>query len=314
LTALKNSQTEMFWIIPDHVNPSNLFKFDTYFTHDNEFDRKINHTYLNGKYHDGIVLCSKHAKFSKREFDYKFIASKKDVNIVISTPRPYDIVFISYQEPKADEYYKQLISRFSRAKRIHGVKGIHQAHIAAAKSCSTEMFWVVDGDALIDSNFNFSYQVPQWDKEIVHVWRSKNPINDLIYGYGGVKLLPTDLTLNMDVAKPDMTTSISSKFKAVQEISNVTAFNTDPFSTWRSAFRECAKLSSRIIDRQKDIETRERLNTWCTVGIDRPFGKYAIDGAKAGVLFGARNKDNITMLKNINDFEWIKEKFDAKNL
>ena len=314
LTALNTSHTEMFWIVPDYVNPTERFKYDTYFTHDQEFERKINHTFLNGKYHDGILLCSKYAKFSKREFDYKFIANKKEINIIISTPKPYDIVFISYQEPSADEYYRYLANRFPHAKRVHGVKGIHQAHIEAAKLCDTDMFWIVDGDALIDSNFKFDYQVARWDRDTVHVWRSVNPINDLVYGYGGVKLFPTELTLNMDTSKPDMTTSISSKFKAVQEISNVTGFNTDSFNTWKSAFRECVKLSSRVIDRQKDDETQTRLQTWCTKGADRPFGKYAIDGAKMGALFGARNKGNLEMLKNINDFDWLKEQFNARNI
>ena len=31
------------------------------------------------------------------------------------------------------------------------------------------------------------------------------------------------------------------------QVSNITAFNTDPFNTWRSAFRECTKLASAII-------------------------------------------------------------------
>ena len=314
LNALSNSKTEMFWIVPDYVIPSARFKFDTYFSHDNEYDRKTNHAFLNGKYNDGIVLCSKHSKFSKKEFDYRFIANKKEVNIIISTPAPYDIVFISYQEPNADEYYKYLVDRFPRAKRIHGIKGIHQAHIEAAKLCSSDLFWIVDGDALVDSNFKFDYQVARWDRDMVHVWRSVNPINDLVYGYGGIKLFPTELTINMDISKPDMTTSISSKFKAINEISNVTAFNTDPYNTWKSAFRECTKLSSKVIDRQKDLETQSRLEKWCNLGIDRPFGKYAIDGAKSGALFGARNKDNIEVLKNINNFNWLKEQFDARNI
>ena len=314
LSALKNSKTEMFWIIPNYVIPSSRFKFDTYFSHDNEYDRKTNHAFLNGKYNDGIVLCSKHSRFSKREFDYRFIANKKEVNIIISTPVPYDIVFISYQEPNADQHYQHLIDRFPRAKRIHGITGIHQAHIKAATLCSTDLFWIVDGDAVVDSNFKFDYQVARWDRDMVHVWRSVNPINDLVYGYGGVKLFPTELTINMDLSKPDMTTSISSKFKAVQEISNVTNFNTDPFNTWKSAFRECTKLSSKVIDRQKDVETQLRLEKWCTLGIDRPFGKYAIDGAKFGALFGTRNKDNIEVLKKINDFNWLKEQFDARNI
>ena len=314
LSALKNSKTEMFWIVPNYVIPSTRFKFDTYFSHDNEYDRKTNHAFLNGKYNDGIVLCSKHSRFSKREFDYRFIANKKEVNIIISTPVPYDIVFISYQEPNSDEHYKYLVDRFPRAKRIHGITGIHQAHIAAAKLCSTDLFWIVDGDAVVESNFKFDYQVARWDRDMVHVWRSVNPINNLVYGYGGVKLFPTELTINMDLTKPDMTTSISSKFKAVQEISNVTNFNTDPFNTWKSAFRECTKLSSKVIDRQKDVETQLRLEKWCTLGIDRPFGKYAIDGAKFGALFGTRNKDNIEVLKKINDFNWLKEQFDARNI
>lgn len=223
----------------------------------------------------------------------------------------FDIVFISYQEPNADENWKNLVSRFPTAKRIHGVKGIHQAHIAAANSCWTKMFWIVDGDAQIVDDFDFSYIPDQWNTETVHVWRSRNPINDMEYGYGGAKLFPTQLTIDMDTSKPDMTTSISDKFCAMHDVSNVTMFNTGPFETWKSAFRECCKLSSRVIDRQKDNETQERLHTWCTVGIDKPFGEYAIKGAKAGAAYGARNKDNIDNLKEINDFEWLKEKFNA---
>jgi len=115
----------------------------------------------------------------------------------------------------------------------------------------------------------------------------------------------------MDTSRPDMTTSVSSKFKAVQEISNVTGFNTDPFNTWKSAFRECVKLSSKVIDRQKNNETEERLRIWQTVGKSRPFGEYAILGATAGAVYGEQNKNNIDALKKINDFEWLKEQFDG---
>lgn len=220
----------------------------------------------------------------------------------------YDIVFISYQEPNADENFERLRSRFSTAKRVHGVKGIHQAHIAAAKKCFTKMFWVVDGDAVVLDSFNFDHEVDEFNLNSVHVWRSTNPVNDLIYGYGGVKLLPRKMTLSMDVSTPDMTTSISRHFKSMPQISNITAFNTDPFSTWRSAFRECAKLSSQSIDRQITAETLARLKIWCSSGVDRPYGKYAIAGALAGRSFGETHP---TELHKINDFDWLKEQFDA---
>jgi len=224
----------------------------------------------------------------------------------------FDIIFISYQEPNADENWNDIKKDFPRAKRIHGVKGIHQAHVSAAEQASTDMFWVVDGDAKLFSDFKFEYEVEESFKDFVHVWRCKNPVNDLVYGYGGVKLLPRQLTLNMDLSKPDMTTSISSKFKPVKILSNITAFNTDPFNSWKSAFRECTKLSSKIIDRQKDAETEYRLDIWCTVGKNRPFGEYVLDGANEGRDFGKSNIGDTQTLKMINDFDWLKDKFEKK--
>jgi len=223
----------------------------------------------------------------------------------------YDIVFISYQEPNADDNWKALKSRFPMAKRIHGVKGIHQAHIAAAKKCFTKMFWIVDGDAVIMDDFNFDYEVPSHQQDHVHVWRSKNPVNDLVYGYGGIKLFPRRMTIHMDTSKPDMTTSITGKFKAMPQLSNVTAFNTGPFETWKSAFRECTKLASKIIDRQKNEETENRLHIWQTVGKDRPYGEFALRGAQAGSAYGKASQGDIEALKKINDFEWLLEKFNG---
>jgi hypothetical protein len=115
----------------------------------------------------------------------------------------------------------------------------------------------------------------------------------------------------MDVNTSDMTTSISKKFKAMNIVSNINAFNTDEFTTWRSAFRECCKLSSRIIERQFEKETQNRLDIWCTEGRDALFGEYAIAGEKAGRQYGLENKNNLEELRKINDFEWLKEKFDA---
>jgi len=219
----------------------------------------------------------------------------------------YDIVFISYQEINADKNFARLVARFPFTRRVHGVKGIHQAHIVAAKQCFTDLIWVVDGDAVILDNFDFNFR-PR-DLDYVRVWRSINPINQLEYGNGGVKLLPRLMTVNMDVTKPDMTTSISTKFEPIKVVSNITEFNTDPFNTWKSAFRECCKLSSAIIDRQKQDETVERLRIWCTTGIGRTYGDYSIAGALAGKEYGETNKNNLEALKKINDFEWLDRKF-----
>jgi hypothetical protein len=212
----------------------------------------------------------------------------------------YDIIFISYNELDADDNFNSLKERFPLAKRVHGVKGIHQAHIVAAKKSFTRMFWVVDADAVILNSFNFDYKVAESDLDVVHVWRSINPINNLSYGYGGVKLLPKQLTINMDTSTTDMTMNISSKFRAMEEISNITAFNTDAFSTWRSAFRECCKLA--VINNDESLA---RLAIWSNLNENSPYGFYAYLGALAGRTYGQKNASDKEALSKINDFTWL---------
>ena len=222
----------------------------------------------------------------------------------------FDIIFISYQEPNAEVNWKALKERFPMAKRVHGVKGIHQAHIEAANKSFTKMFYAVDGDAEIVDDFNFDHKVSEWDLDCVHVWRSRNPINDLIYGYGAVKLFPKKPFLQLNDWSVDMTTSIGCPFVPKFQISNVTAFNTDPFNTWKSAFRECVKLSSNIIDNNDNIDDEYRLKVWCSRGAKRQFGEYALLGAQQGADFGEEYRNNKEALKKINDFDWLQKKFE----
>jgi hypothetical protein len=308
--------TKMFWVIWDDLELTNNLNLVDYRA--TQWDNTYVHVFQNGKFFDGICLFPKNKKITQREFDCRFFVDKKEITIIASVPviDHYDVIFISYNEPNADKNYASLLKKCPKAKRIDGIKGIHQAHIAAASIATTDLFYVVDGDAELVEEFDFKNYIPKVFREHVHVWESRNPINNLVYGYGGIKLLPRRKTLDMDISKPDMTTGISSNFKSIGEVSNITAFNTDPFNTWKSAFRECTKLSSKIIDRQKDDETAERLQIWCSVGKDKPFGEYAIAGALAGKEFGEANRGNLIELKKINDFDWLKEQYEqrAKNI
>jgi len=224
-------------------------------------------------------------------------------------PDRLDVVFISYNEPNAEDNWQRVLRKAPYAKRVSGVKGIVAAHKQAASIVTTDMFYVVDGDAEIADYWDFKFQPNLFDRDCVHVWRSVNPINDLKYGYGGVKLFPTQLVLAADPNNTDMTTSLSKKFKLMPKISNTTAFNSDAFSAWRSGFRECAKLASKVVKGQLVRETEKRLDIWCTLGADNPFGDYAIAGAIAGRKFGEDNASNQETLQLINDYDWLKSKF-----
>jgi hypothetical protein len=220
-----------------------------------------------------------------------------------------DVIFISYNEPNAEENWQRVLSKAPTAMRVNGVKGIFEAHKSAAELATTDMFYVVDGDAYLADDWEFTFSPTVFDRDCVFVFNSQNPINGLVYGYGGVKIFPRKLLLEATDWSVDMTTSIGKKLKVIDRISNIAVFNTDEFATWRSAFRECVKLAAEIIDNQDSKETQQRLDTWVTVGNKQPFSLYAKLGARAGYKYGVDYRDNIEMLKKINNRDWLSEQF-----
>jgi hypothetical protein len=247
-----------------------------------------------------------HIEFIDGHFSNKKMAETTDVAY-----RPYDIFFLSYDEESADTNWQTLSSKYSHAKRVHGVKGIFNAHLHAANKSTTDFFWVVDADALVQESFKFDYRVPPWDFDVVHIWNSRNSVNKLEYGYGGIKLIPKFILLmRADSAAVDVTTSIGSKIKLFDEVSNINEFATSPFAAWRAGFREGVKLSSSVISRQNTEESKTRLEVWCHVNVNHPYGEYVKSGAKIGKVFGTKNQHDRDQLALINNYDWLKEKFD----
>ena len=239
-----------------------------------------------------------------------------------------DVFFLSYNEPYADKNYAQLKELVPNARRVNGVKGFAAAHQECARRSFTNNFYVVDSDAIIVEGFDFRFTPSKhnkwWHKpesDCICVWSSINPINDLIYGHGGVKILPKQPLLGADKDVIDFTTGFGLNTKVFTEVSNITAFNYDEFNTFRSAFRECAKLASNLtnkevkykVDVEEAIKIREeaehRLHVWTTVGEENEFGKYCIAGAKQGKEYGAMFAENAKQLKLINDYDWMKNEF-----
>lgn len=237
----------------------------------------------------------------------------KDMGYIAPTcGKDIDVVFISYHEPNAEENWQRLLTKVPNAKRVNGVTGILEAHKAAAELATTDLFYAVDGDAYIVDDFEFDFIPDIFERSYAHVFKSVNPINRLEYGYGGVKLLPKNIVLAAAGGKIDITTSLGCNFNIVDQISNITAFNCDEFSAWRSAFRECAKLSAGVISNSDADENRQRLHMWQTIGADQPYGPDAIRGAILGTTFGARFSGNTEKMALINNREWMRKTYDRR--
>jgi len=217
-----------------------------------------------------------------------------------------DVIFISYNEPNAEENWQRVLFKAPYAKRVNGVKGIFEAHKTAAKLAESDMFYVIDGDAWLVDEWEFNFQPSIFDRDCCYVWSSQNPVNGLVYQNGGVKLFSKKVLLSHTEWKTlDMTNGIMSKIKTEEKISSRNNFNTDPFSAWRSAFRECVKL---YITNQIT-----KLHVWQTVGEDKLFGKYSIKGAIDAEIFAKQNIDDDEKLRYINDYEWLEIQFEKSN-
>lgn len=132
LNALaRTDTTELFWFIPSDVITSPDFNFETYFSHENDFDRKINHVFKNGDHYDGVMLLSKHKTISEKEFNHRFLVDKKEWDIVASTPKPFDIFYIDTFE----EYQEAL------------------------EKTTTEMFWMTSRNLTPAEDFKFDLYI-----------------------------------------------------------------------------------------------------------------------------------------------------------
>ena len=162
-----------------------------------------------------------------------------------------DVFFIAMGEEGSEANWQRLLEFAPNAKRIDNVQGLYNVHKACAELSLTDNFYVVDADAWIVDGFKFMWEPSpktiHWaipETECVFVWRSRNPVNDLEYGYGGVKLFPKKPFLEKRSWEIDLTTTIGRLTVSKDQISCETRFNATAETAWIGAFRECAKLSS----------------------------------------------------------------------
>jgi hypothetical protein len=306
--VLARTLTKYFYIIVEPDNRLPDFEFD--FVPD-EGEEEFVHTWNNSTnirlYNRAHVLAN--IDCFTDDAMYKGLVNFKDHVHQAACDSKFDVVYLSYDETFADGNFERLLDKAPHARRVAGVHGIFNAHKTASGIVDTSMVYIVDADAEIKDNFEFDYVPPESDRGFAHVWRSVNPINGLEYGYGGIKLFPTKMLRTAEFWRVDFATSFSEGLKVMPGISNVSRFNTNAFDTWRSAFRECAKLASTVIQNQ-DADSANRLATWCTVGIERAFGTYALEGAKAGRDYGHNHIKDTKVLNCVNDYAWLRERFD----
>jgi len=237
-------------------------------------------------------------------YDYPHISKSK--NIVKSNP--LDIIYLSNGEKFADKNYEYLLKVTkglqNRIVRVDGINGRVKAYHAAAEASNTPWMFTIFAKLKIDKYFDWSWQPDRLQSPKHYIFHAKNPVNELIYGHQAMIAYNKKLALENNGKGLDFT--LDDPHSVINILSGVAEFNTDAYSTWRTAFREVIKLQSDTSDISYD-----RLQVW----LNKANGMFAEDclrGANDAVEYYKQVGGDITKLKYSYEWSWLKEYYDRK--
>ena len=239
----------------------------------------------------------------------QFYDYDRQVNIPYEySAQDMDVIFISYDEPSAEQRFKDLQTKVPRAKWIKNIQGQTEAYHAAAQQCETAYFFAVFPKLEIVDSFNFDFQPDRLKNACHYIFNCRNPVNGLEYGHGAVLLYNKKLTLK--TTNPGLDFTLSAPHTLAPILSAVNHFNETPWLSWRTAFREVLKLK-QINGEKPTVESQFRLKQWCSVGTGLN-AEWCLRGAHDADQYYDEHKNDQDKLQLSYDFTWLKDYYERK--
>lgn len=227
-----------------------------------------------------------------------------------------DVVFLTYDEPKAEEFWIKIQNMVPWVVRVDGIKGSDAAHKAAADASTTDRFILIDGDNMPDPEFfNLQLELPMHRSNLaVFRWKARNHINGLMYGNGGLSCWTKEFIYNMqthEASDGSDETAVEFCFDrdyfSMYNCYSTTYPNQSAKHAWRAGFREGVKmcLNRGTKPNLKEFESMvakrnyDNLLIWMSVGDDVEYGEYARAGAMLGTY--------LTMIGDTDDSMGFKD-------
>ena len=230
-----------------------------------------------------------------------------------------DVIFLTYDEPKKEEFWIKIQNIVPWAKRVDGVKGSDNAHKAAGEVSDTDRFVLIDGDNLPDPDFfNIQLEITDENRDCVFRWRARNEINGLMYGNGGISCWTKDFVANMRTHEnsdgSDDTAvefCFDERYWAMHNCYSTTYPNQTAFQAWRAGFREGVKMcldrgaKPSLNDFEKKVASRnfDNLLIWQNVGRDVDNGAWAIYGARLGTYLTMLQDWDYTKVQDFDELD-----------
>ena len=243
-------------------------------------------------------------------YDYPYVSARKDTYY---TDQPLNIVYISNGEPDAERWFNHLVTvvdaqiphGHQKVHRVKNVNGRIAAYHAAAQASESAWFFAVFAKLEVVGSFDFTWQPDYWQEAKHYIFHSRNCLNGLEYGHMGVIAYNKRLVLETIESGLDFT--LSQKHTVVPELSAIAYFNQDPWTTWRTAFREVLKLKL-FMEQSPTIETEYRLDTWLNVA-NGDHAEWCLRGAQDAVDYYTEVGGEYDKLMLSFDWPWLAGRF-----
>jgi hypothetical protein len=236
-----------------------------------------------------------------------------------------DCIFLTYDEPKKEEFWIQIQNLIPWVKRVDGIRGSDSAHKAAASASETDRFIVIDGDNIPDpSFFKKTLTLNNQSKDYVFRWKARNVINELTYGNGGISCWTKNFVNSMkthentdgqDYTKFEF--CYNKNYVSMHDCFSTTYPNATPYQAWRAGFREGVKLclnkgvKPNINNFKQNIHIRnyELLSIWHNIGQDIENGWWAIYGARLGTYLTLLRQWDYTKVQSFDELKALWNSF-----
>jgi uncharacterized membrane protein len=149
--AQKKCLTRFFWVVWDDLIVNRNFEFNY---NPDQWSEEYVHVFKNGRHFDGICLVPKKAVIFQKEIDHRFFVNKKEIDIVASKPKPYDV----FEIDSYDEYLSSL------------------------KKSSTELFWMSSRNIIADIPDLYFDHSNTYDRKQNHAFIHRTNDQDLYNG------------------------------------------------------------------------------------------------------------------------------------
>jgi len=295
----ENSDTAYFWVASSLVDYKN-FHFKDYGEYGFEPYLQV--------FNSSTWFGSKEY-FRHLDGDLKYVEAFPNLHFVKDSTLKasdglLDIVYISNGEPLAENHYQHLqetVKTGNMIRRIDGINGRTAAYQAAARASTTAWFFAVFAKIEVDPNFDWTWQPKQepWHT----IFYAKNPVNGLTYGHMAVVAYNKYQTLVTDKTGLDFV--MTKPHEIVPTISGTAHYNQDPWTTWRTAFREAIKLKQSNSD-----ESRTRLKAWTDKGTGK-FATWSNRGARDGAKYYDEVNGEQSQLLLSYDWAWLNDRYQS---